>query len=91
MGDTKGAELDEFKVLKAQMDQRYGGKKPQNTKRTRKVSDRTMEDYNKLVEADTSEDESRQSAEPQDGIDSGTGFGSDLLYGAERFSTQDVQ
>ena len=29
MGDTKGAELDEFKVLKAQMDQRYGGKKPQ--------------------------------------------------------------
>ena len=58
MGDTKGAELDEFKVLKAQMDQRYGGKKPQNTKRTRKVSDRTMEDYNKLVEADTSEDES---------------------------------
>ena len=58
IGDTKGAELDEFKVLKAQMDQRYGGKKPQNTKRTRKVSDRTMEDYNKLVEADTSEDES---------------------------------
>ena len=50
--------MDEFKVLKAQMDQRYGGKKPQNTKRTRKVSDRTMEDYNKLVEADTSEDES---------------------------------
>ena len=34
---------------------------------------------------------SRQSAEPQDGIDSGTGFGSDLLYGAERFSTEDVQ
>ncbi len=57
MGDTKGAELDEFKVLKAQMERRYGGNKQQDTKRTRKVSDRTMEDYNKLVEADASEDE----------------------------------
>ena len=57
MGDTKGAELDEFKVLKAQMDKRYGGKTSQSTKSTRKVSDRTMEDYDKLVEADTSEDE----------------------------------
>ena len=56
MGDTKGAELDEFKVLKAQMDKRYGVK-PQSTKPTRKVSDRTMEDYDKLVEADISEDE----------------------------------
>lgn len=52
IGDTKGAELDEFKVLKAQMDQRYGGKKPDTVKRTRKQSDRSMEDYNKLVEAD---------------------------------------
>ena len=57
MGDTKGAELDEFKVLKAQMEQRYGGQKPQGTKTTRKVSDRSMEDYNKLVEADTEESE----------------------------------
>ncbi len=57
MGDARGAELDEFKVMKAQMDRRYGGKKPQGAKQTRKVSDRTMEDYNKLVEADASEDE----------------------------------
>lgn len=58
MGNIKNAELDEFKVLKAHMEQRYGGNQPKNTKRTRKVSDRTMEDYNKLVEADTSEEES---------------------------------
>ncbi len=57
MGDVKGAERDEFKVLKAQMDMRYGGKKPQSTKRTRKASDRDMEDYDKLVEADTSGEE----------------------------------
>lgn len=57
LGDTKGAEMDEFKVLKAQMDKRYGGKQDQSTKRTRKVSDRSMEDYNKLVEADTQESE----------------------------------
>ena len=56
MGDVKGAERDEFKVLKAQMDMRYGGKSQQTDKRTRKVSDRNMEDYNKLVEADTSDD-----------------------------------
>lgn len=52
-GDTKGAELDEFKVLKAQMEMRYGGKKTGNNKRTRKQSERSMDDYNKLVEADT--------------------------------------
>lgn len=57
LGDTKGAEMDEFKVLKAQMEQRYGGKQKQDVKRTRKVSDRSMEDYNKLVEADTQENE----------------------------------
>lgn len=56
IGDIHGAEQDEFKVLKAQMDLRYGGKRPTATgKRTRKQSDRTMEDYNKLVEADSSE------------------------------------
>ena len=57
MGDVKGAERDEFKVLKAQMDMRYGGKTQQTDKRTRKVSDRNIEDYDKLVEADTSEEE----------------------------------
>ena len=53
IGDINGAERDEFKVLKAQVE-----KKPisrNGTKKTRKQSDRTMEDYDKLVEADTEE------------------------------------
>ena len=57
LGDTKGAEQDEFKVLKAQMEMRYGNKKNVVAKSTRKVSDRTMEDYDKLVEADTESDD----------------------------------
>ncbi len=54
LGDTKAAERDEFKVLKAQMDMRYGtNNSVASAGQTRKVSDRTIEDYNKLVEADT--------------------------------------
>lgn len=52
-GDTRSAERDEFKVLKAQME-----KKPiaqGNTRKTRKQSDRAMEDYDKLLESDDEE------------------------------------
>ncbi len=63
IGDTYGAERDEFKVMKAQMEQRYGGKKnPAHTK-TRKRSDRDLNDYNKLVEADVNEPERRYASD----------------------------
>lgn len=52
LGDVNGAERDEFKVMKAQMEARYQGKKF-NTSKTRKKSDRDMNDYDKLVEEDT--------------------------------------
>lgn len=52
LGDINGAERDEFKVMKAQMEARYQGKKF-NTSKTRKKSDRDMNDYDKLVEEDT--------------------------------------
>ena len=52
IGDVNGAERDEFVVLKAQLERRYGGNKPARDHKTRKKSDRSMENYNKLVEAD---------------------------------------
>ena len=52
IGDVNGAEKDEFVVLKAQMERRYGSHKPARDHKTRKKSDRSMENYNKLVEAD---------------------------------------
>ncbi|HIY36735.1 MAG TPA: tetratricopeptide repeat protein [Candidatus Paraprevotella stercorigallinarum] len=52
IGDANGAERDEFVVLKAQLECRYGGNKPAKDHKTRKKSDRSMENYNKLVEAD---------------------------------------
>lgn len=52
IGDVYGAERDEFIVLKSQLESRYGGKKPTHSKKTRKQSDHSMENYNKLVEAD---------------------------------------
>lgn len=57
MGDTNNAERDEFKVMKAQMDRRYGNKQPQNsTGQTRKASNRNLDDYDKLVEADENDE-----------------------------------
>lgn len=52
IGDVNGAERDEFIVLKAQLESRYGGKKTAHHNKTRKQSDHSMENYNKLVEAD---------------------------------------
>jgi tetratricopeptide (TPR) repeat protein len=56
LGMTRQAELDEFRILKAQMDKRYGGKQPRmkNTP-MRKRSDEDMEKYNQLVVADDQE------------------------------------
>ena len=51
IGDTYGAERDEFKVVKARMEGTLAGKKRSNSK-TRKESDQSLEDYNKLVESD---------------------------------------
>lgn len=53
IGDIAGAERDEFVVLKAQMEQ--GNPKKKKTAATRKQSSRNIDDYNKLVEADTKE------------------------------------
>lgn len=56
IGDTYGAERDEFKVLKARMDARAGVSSKSRHK-TRKQSERNIEDYNALVEADSNEPE----------------------------------
>lgn len=60
IGDIKGADLDEFKVLKAQLDKKYGlnkGKKNSKSDKTRKKSDKDMENYSKIVVADETESE----------------------------------
>lgn len=53
LGDISGAERDEFKVMKAQMEARYSGKKTHTPSKTRKKSNRDIDDYNKLVEEDS--------------------------------------
>ncbi len=56
IGDVKGADADEFKVLKAHLDQQNGVKQPAADKdensRTRKKSDKNMNNYRKIVVAD---------------------------------------
>ena len=53
LGMTKQAEADEFRILKAQMDKRYGGKQPRLSKRQmRRKSDTDPDKYNQLVVAD---------------------------------------
>lgn len=55
LGDTYGAERDEFRVLKSRLDARAGIKhKPS---KTRKQSQRDIEDYASIVEADSDEPE----------------------------------
>ena len=66
IGDYKGADLDEFKVMKAQLDKRYGldkGKKAAKSDKTRKKSDKDMENYEKIVVADDSEAEQKYKSE----------------------------
>ena len=53
LGNNRQAELDEFRILKAQMDKRYGGKQPRLSKRQmRRKSDTDPDKYNQLVVAD---------------------------------------
>ncbi len=54
IGDVYGAERDEFKVQKAIADYRYSGKRPTATQ-TRKRSEEDLENYDRLVVADTEE------------------------------------
>ena len=57
LGMTRQAELDEFRVLKAQMDKRYGTGQSRQTKQRsmRKRSDDDLDKYNQLVVADEQE------------------------------------
>ncbi len=56
LGMTRQAEIDEFRILKAQLDKRYGGRQPRmKNKPIRKRSDEDLEKYNQLVMADEQE------------------------------------
>ena len=55
LGMSKQAELDEFRVLKAQMDKRYGKQPRLSNKQMRKRSDEDIEKYNQLAVADNEE------------------------------------
>lgn len=53
LGNTRQAELDEFRILKAQMDKRYGKPQPRlSKKQMRRKSDTDPDKYNQLVVAD---------------------------------------
>ena len=58
LGMTKQAELDEFRILKAQIDKRFGKQPHLSKKQMRKRSDEDIEKYNQLAMAD--EEESQQ-------------------------------
>ena len=50
VGDLKGADADEFKVLKAQIESQNGTKKQTaSADKTRKKSDKNVENYRKIV------------------------------------------
>ena len=62
VGDIKGADADEFKLLKAQLDQQNGTNKQAaqaDKERTRKKSDKNVNNYRKIVVADNNELESK--------------------------------
>lgn len=61
IGDTYGAERDEFKVMKATMAVAAGTYK--SSGKTRKKSEKDIEEYNKLVEEDTHEQENEYASE----------------------------
>ena len=75
IGDKKGAEQDEFKVMKAQIDKQNGvtnkdvaqNKDKENDEeggeKTRKKSDKNMNNYRKIVIADDSEAEQRYTSD----------------------------
>ena len=55
LGNTKQAELDEFRILKAQIDKRNGYQPRLSKKQMRKRSDEDLEKYNQIVVADEQE------------------------------------
>jgi tetratricopeptide (TPR) repeat protein len=55
---TKQAEIDEFRILKAQIDKRYGRQPRLSKRQMRKRSDEDIEKYNQLAVADEQEMES---------------------------------
>ena len=58
-GDLKGADEDDFKVLKAQLDAQNGqssGQATASADKTRKKSDKNMNNYRKMVVADDGDD-----------------------------------
>lgn len=66
VGDLKGADADEFKVLQAQLDAQNGKSKSQTTAsndKTRKESDKNVDNYRKIVVADETEDDSHYKAD----------------------------
>ena len=64
LGQSRQAELDEFRILKAQMDKRYGGRQPRlNRQQMRRRSDEDLEKYNQLVVADEQEVEHEYKSE----------------------------
>lgn len=50
LGDRYGAERDEFKVMKARIE---GVSRPKKTKKTRRIDDQDLENYDMLVEEDS--------------------------------------
>ena len=60
LGDRKGAEADELVVLKAQLEMQTGSKQPAtNKEKTRKKSDKNVNNYRKIVVADNDGTESK--------------------------------
>ena len=60
LGDRKGAEADELVLLKAHLDEQNGVKKPKaDEEKTRKKSDKNMDNYRKIVVADNEGAESK--------------------------------
>lgn len=63
LGMTKQAEIDEFRILKAQIDKRFGKQPRLSKKQMRKRSDEDIEKYNQLAVADEQEIEHEYQSE----------------------------
>jgi tetratricopeptide (TPR) repeat protein len=63
LGMTKQAEQDEFRILKAQIDKRFGHQPRLSPKQMRKRSDEDIEKYNQLAVADEQEMEHEYQSE----------------------------
>lgn len=66
IGDLKGADADEFKVLQAQLDAQNGNTNNRATAssdKTRKQSDKNVNNYRKIVVADDTDEDSKYKAD----------------------------